>query len=397
MKIMMDISQSIKLERRNDIDWLRIFATLMIFFFHSARAFDTIPFHIKNGETYMSFTVFIIFTSIWIMPLFFMLSGISSYYALRHRTQKEFIKERSKRLMVPYIFAICTVLSIHVYFEALFGSDYLPPFNGSFLEFFFLNYFSRGFYGEGGFFPITGIYLWFILFLFIFSMISLKLFIYFRKVTIEYKLSKLADFCTKKGGILILVIPLILLQLIGILFLGFLVLSGWSILVYLCIFIYGYIFASNDKFKKAIDKNYTLTFIIGIISSIIAIIAYLNLSFEITVLILFIVFAPLGCLCWLVTILGFANKYLNKNSKHLKQLNDLVLPFYIIHQTIIVMVDYYIIQLNISVILKYLIVLAIAFGLTLGLVLIIRKINILRLLFGMRLKKNQNPNQALNT
>jgi hypothetical protein len=72
------------------------------------------------------------------------------------------------------------------------------------------------------------------------------------------------------------------------------------------------------------------------------------------------------------------------------------LPFYILHQAIIIMVDFYIIQLNISIIIKYLLVLALAFGLTLGLVLIIRKINILRPLFGMRLKRNQKLNEAIN-
>ena len=67
---MMDINQPINFERRNDLDWLRVFATLMIFFFHSARAFDSIPWEIKNSETHIGFTIFIIFTASWIMPLF---------------------------------------------------------------------------------------------------------------------------------------------------------------------------------------------------------------------------------------------------------------------------------------------------------------------------------------
>ncbi len=383
----MEINHPINLERRNDIDWLRIFATIMIFFFHSARAFDQIPWEIKNSETNLGFTIFIIFTASWIMPLFFLLSGLSSYYALSRRSQTEYVKERTKRLMVPYVFGICTVLAIQVYYEAMFGNDWLPSFKGNILEFYFLNYFTRGFYGWGGFFPLTGIYLWYLLFLFVFSLLTLKLFIYFRNAKIEQNFMKLADFCSKKGGIFILVFPLILFQLIGMLFLEFLEVSGWSILVYLCIFIYGYIFASNNKFKTAMENNCSLTLIVGIISSIIGIYAYLNFSFTFLIILLYFLFFPLACLCWLVTILGFASKYLNKNSRNLKFLNELVLPFYILHQAIIIMVDYYIIQLDFSIFLKYLFVLPIAFGITLGLVLIIRKINILRLLFGMRLEK----------
>ena len=392
----MSINQQINLERRNDIDWLRIFAMVMIFFFHSARAFDQIPWEIKNGETNLGFTIFVLFTAFWIMPLFFLLSGMSFYYALGKRSQTEIIKERSKRLMVPYIFGICTILSLQVYYEAMFGNEYLPSFKGNFLEFYIFHYFTQGFYYMGGFFPITGIYLWYLLFLFIFTLVCLKLFAYFRKENMIKKLSKLATFSTKKGGILIFVIPMIILEFLGVVFLPFIQPAGWSVLVYLCIFIYGYIFASNEQFKKAMEKNSVVALIIGTISSIIGIIVYLNLSTDIIIMILFLVFLPLSGFCWLVTILGFASKYLNKSSKHLKFLNELVLPFYILHQAIIIMVDYYVIQLSISIFLKYLIVLPIAFGLTLGLVLIIRKINILRLLFGMRIKKNQKPRQAIN-
>ncbi|MFX1442576.1 MAG: acyltransferase family protein [Promethearchaeota archaeon] len=383
----MGITHPIKLERRNDLDWLRIFATLMIFFFHSARAFDGIPWEIKNTETHIGFTIFIIFTASWIMPLFFLLSGMSSYYALGKRTPTELIKERSKRLMIPYIFGICTVLSLQVYYEALFGNDWLPAFKGNFLEFYFLNYFTRGLYGWGGFFPLTGIYLWYLLFLFVFSVVCLKFFMYLRKENIAEILSNIANFSTKKGGILIFVIPMIILEIVGIIFLPFIQPAGWSVLVYLCIFIYGYIFASNDLFKKALEKNSFLTLITGTISSIIGIIVYLNLSTNIILIILFVVFLPLSGFCWLVTILGFASKYLNNNSKHLKVLNELVLPFYIFHQAIIIMVDYYIIQLDISVFLKYLLVLPIAFGITIGLVLIVSRIPLLRVLFGMRIKR----------
>jgi len=330
------------------------------------------------------------------MPLFFLLSGMSSYYALGRRTQTEFIKERSKRLMIPYIFGICTILSIQVYYETLFGNDYLPSFEGNFLEFYFLHYFTHGFYYMGGFFPLTGIYLWYLLFLFIFTLVCLKLFLLLRKEHMIEKLSNLANFSTKKGGILIFTIPMIILEIVGIVFLPFIQPAGWSVLVYLCIFIYGYIFASNDQFKKALEKNRFLTLIIGTVSSIIGITAYLNLSSNIILMILFVIFLPLSGLCWLVTILGFASKHLNKRGKHLEFLNELVLPFYIFHQAIIIMVDYYIIQLDILIFLKYLLVLITAFGITLGLVLVIGRINLLRFLLGMRIKKIENPNQNIS-
>lgn len=36
----MELKEKATYERRYDLDWLRIFATIMIFLFHSARAYD---------------------------------------------------------------------------------------------------------------------------------------------------------------------------------------------------------------------------------------------------------------------------------------------------------------------------------------------------------------------
>jgi peptidoglycan/LPS O-acetylase OafA/YrhL len=39
-------------QRRYDLDWLRVFAILAVFFYHSARFFDLGGWHIKNAVTY---------------------------------------------------------------------------------------------------------------------------------------------------------------------------------------------------------------------------------------------------------------------------------------------------------------------------------------------------------
>ena len=58
---------------------------------------------------------------------------------------------------------------------------------------------------------------------------------------------------------------------------------------------------------------------------------------------------------WLVTIFGFGNKYLNSNNRVLKYTNESVLPFYIIHQTVIVTIGFYLANWDASVIVKYLV------------------------------------------
>ncbi|NJR58020.1 MAG: hypothetical protein HC769_03655 [Cyanobacteria bacterium CRU_2_1] len=56
--------------RRYDFDWLKVLATLAVFFFHCARFFDLGEWHTKNNQLSVEMTTLTDFTSLWIMPLF---------------------------------------------------------------------------------------------------------------------------------------------------------------------------------------------------------------------------------------------------------------------------------------------------------------------------------------
>lgn len=74
-------------EQRYDVYWLRVVATLAIFFFHCSRFFDTEGWNLKNEK--QSLIVDVLrggFIWSWIMELFFLLSGVGSWYALKSRT-----------------------------------------------------------------------------------------------------------------------------------------------------------------------------------------------------------------------------------------------------------------------------------------------------------------------
>ncbi|MHA1256954.1 MAG: acyltransferase family protein, partial [Promethearchaeota archaeon] len=93
--------------------------------------------------------------------------------------------------------------------------------------------------------------------------------------------------------------------------------------------------------------------------------------------------------CWVIAVIYLGRKFLKFNHKSLKFLNDIMLPFYILHQTIIIIVAFYVIGLDLSVPLKYLIICSVSFVIIMGLILVIRKVNVLRFLFGMRLIKKE--------
>jgi surface polysaccharide O-acyltransferase-like enzyme len=81
-------------ERRYDIDWLRVLAMMMVFLFHCARFFGGGGWHLKNpGEERFIANLFIGLLDLWIMPLFFLLSGAGSWYALKSRNAGQYPKK----------------------------------------------------------------------------------------------------------------------------------------------------------------------------------------------------------------------------------------------------------------------------------------------------------------
>lgn len=65
------MENTIKNERSYDLDWLRIIAIILLFFYHSAKVFDKIDFHINNNEQNIGMTIFVVIVIAFIMPLLF--------------------------------------------------------------------------------------------------------------------------------------------------------------------------------------------------------------------------------------------------------------------------------------------------------------------------------------
>ena len=91
---------------------------------------------------------------------------------------------------------------------------------------------------------------------------------------------------------------------------------------------------------------------------------------------------------WLAAMMGFAHKYLTSPNGFLRYANEAVLPFYILHQTVILAIGYYVVQLSIPIMAKYVLVATLSFA-TIAILYepLIRRFNVLRFLFGMKLKK----------
>jgi len=372
--------------RRYDLDWLRVLAILAIFVFHCTRPFDTDDWNIKNPGTYVVVDVWKEFAITWGMPLILIISGTSVFYALGKVRVGKYLKGICARLLLPLVVGMFTHVAFQVYLENLDKG----LFSGSFWQFY--PHYFEGMYGFGGNFAWMGLHLWYLELLFIVSLICLPLFIWLKRTSIGRRvLQGLGDFLAKPGAVFLLALPAILLIIkLDPATWGNQDLGGWSVLIYPFFFISGFVIISSQRLQARIRQMRWLSLGLGLALTP----AYLFLEFQTRFPALYPLadplVDPLDCLVawsWLLAVIGFGMQHLSFNTPFLKYANEAVLPFYILHQTVIVSLGYFAVQWAIPDLLKFLIILSGSFMIVMGLYeFLVRRFNVMRWLFGMKLQ-----------
>lgn len=368
------------------IDWLRVLAMLLIFFFHADRFFDYYDWHVKNGELNIVSSIHISFFSQWLMPLFFILSGAAVFYSLKFRSGSTFLGERVKRILVPLVIVGYFITSPpQMYFERLTHNR----FTGSFWD--FIPAYFQGFDMFGGNFPWHGFHLWYLLYLFIFSVILLPLFKQ-RKNQKPSILSSNSKWFEGPWRLMLLVIPLLIVNIfIDYNGLGFMRgTGGWDLFSYLFIMVYGYLFFCNGKILEIIKSIRSIALILAITLSLTGLVIGFGIKPEISentpILYLIVTFIRcLSVLLWIIAVIGVGEKYLNFNNRLLGYANEAVLPFYILHQFVLLLVGYWVVPWQTNTLVKYMAIASFSFLAIMGLyVIIIKRFRVTRFLFGMK-------------
>ncbi|MFM9939398.1 MAG: acyltransferase family protein [Hyphomicrobiaceae bacterium] len=110
--------------RRRDIDRLRVLACISTFCYHPLTVFDLgAVSHIKSGTTSAAFDIASRLLHTVRMPLFFLIAGIVGFLSLRRWTNRHIIAQRAKRLLLPFLFGVVLIAPVIKYFEILDGRN----------------------------------------------------------------------------------------------------------------------------------------------------------------------------------------------------------------------------------------------------------------------------------
>lgn len=381
--------------RLHYLDWLRVILILGVFVYHAVSPFRAgMDYHISNTEQSVAVSVIMIWMWPWALPLFFLVSGAASMFALRRRTNRQYLSERVNRLLIPFIVGSILFTPFQAYLEWL----HKGWFEGSFLS--FIPVLLADIASSNWFSPLiileVGYHLWFLAFLFAYSLLALPVFRWFERDAGSAFIAWLGRMVEVRGGVFLFIIPLALARILIQPY--FPEEHGWIDFVYsFLFFILGYILYSDDWFVTAIRRDRWLLLAGGLLT----LVAFGGLSavFGDQVMewgetfvvpwsiILGFLFAISGW-CWALCVLYLAMTYLDFSNKWLEYGNDTIMPFYLFHQPVIIVISFFVVQWDANMWVKLLMVLVSSFLITLGLVeLLIRPFRPMRRLFGMKPKK----------
>jgi surface polysaccharide O-acyltransferase-like enzyme len=373
-------------ERRHELDWMRVIAVLMLFFYHSARVFDFSDFYVKNPTLSMGSEVFVALLDVW-FPLFFFIAGASAWFALKKRSASQFASERTKRLLVPFVFGLIFLATPQVY--CVFVQK---PGNTASLAQFLKYLFSVP--------PLTAIvagqvdearivaytwemaHLWFIVYLLFFALVCIPLFSSIKEGRLRGVRDRLAGFCERgKWRIFLFGIPMALAGT------GFKLPEYLARMIFIVPFALGFILYSDDRFGRAIDRVGLASFVSALIlaGASGAVVSMDGLEAS------GVLFIPVGILigttmwAWLLTLVAAGRRLFNFRNSLLEYANEGSYPFYILHQTVLVAIALAIVELGVPWPVKYCLLLAGTFGVTAAVYdLLVRRWRPARFLFGLR-------------
>ncbi len=254
------------------IDRLRVFVVLSLIPFHAALTYLRFGnVYIKTpvqGIEALQFLIFSVPLGDFFMTLLFFLSGIASFYSLSKRGVREYVGERVKKLLIPLLLGLSLLCPTTAYLKALFEG-----YEGGLISFFPLFWQKLVHYLGYG-------HLWFILYLFVFSMLCIPL---FNRWKIDEKhIKRIGSFLIKGHRLLLPFAVIIVFELLlrpffhGVQTLVF----DWANdAVYLSVFIFGYLFAADERIGEKL-KEYLKPSIICFIVSL-TVLFYVNIKWQV--------------------------------------------------------------------------------------------------------------------
>lgn len=383
--------------RRHDLDWIRIAAFGLLILYHVGMYYVSWDWHVKSPFASTAIEPLMRLSSPWRLALLFLVSGAVSAFLLA-RTGRGFVGSRSRRLLIPLAFGMLVVVVPQAYYEVVekhaYGEGYLA-------------FTTRYLTGYDGFCELkdclilpTWNHLWFVAYLWVYSMLLWAALKWFPGPLAALE-RQVVRACS---GIGVLLWPFALLAAIRLGLVGrfpsthALVDDWYNHALFGSVFLLGFLVARHEPVWDALRRHRWTALALAAASY--AFIAWYFGTYSATspapesIRMVQRVAYALDQWAAIAAVLGFARQLAPGDGPARRYLTQAVFPFYIVHQTAIVVLAHHLKPLALAPAVEGPLLIAATFAICFAGFEVIRRVGWLRPLFGLPRSDRARTNSA---
>ncbi len=329
--------------RRYDIDALRVFAFSLLILYHVAMFYVADwGWHIKSAYQAEWLQFPMVLVNQWRMPLLFIISGLAVSFVWQRYTPGRFALRRIYRLLLPLVFGMAFIVAPQCYYEAL-GKGIIEPGFGKFmLQYLTFQDFPGDAWGGEEIIGWTWNHLWYLAYVLFYSLVLIPLAVLF-----DGPLKRVRSGFRALRGIWIWAVPVALLMIYGAFvypkfpYISHALIDDWyAHAMYFTFFLIGYLIGQDEGFWSELERMRWVT----LVSAIVFFVLFMTrdllvpedsfaLADEVRALIVYS-----NRWLWIIAIFGWGHRLLNRPSAWLSYATGAVYPWYILHQTITIVI-----------------------------------------------------------
>ena len=366
-----------KNSRRHDIDALRVIAFGLLILYHVGMfyVYDW-GWHVKSAYQSEWLQLPMRLVNQWRMPLLFIISGLAISFVVDRYSPGRLAARRVWRLLLPLIFGMAFIVAPQCYYEALTKGLIEPGFGRFMLQYLTFQDFPGEAWGGENILVWTWNHLWYLAYVLFYTLVLILLLSFAQK-----PLDLLRRQVARLRGVWLVAAPVVLLMIYGTIvypsfpYISHALLDDWyAHAMYGTFFLLGFLIGRDEGLWSEFLRMRYVT-LAG------AVFMFLLLGVTDNILVIY-----LNRWLWLLAALGWAYRTLNRPMRWLPYATEAVYPWYILHQTITVVLGYQLARLSLGPVVEPLLVLGgTVFGCYVAYEFLIRRIAILRPLFGLSL------------
>lgn len=376
------------MHRRHDIDALRVIAFAFLILYHVGMLYvSEWGWHIKSSYQYEALQLPMLFLNRWRMDLIFLISGMAAAFLLKPGQTGRFLALRSGRLLLPLTFGIVVIVPVQPYVQGVTNGVVEPGFLNFLAEYYTARRWPENAF-DGWEHGYTWNHLWYLAYLWVYTLALAVLLPVLRSAWGR----RFAEGFGNLQGAALLVLPGLPLLVYSLALQphfperGDFIHDWYRNAVYFTVFLYGFVLARHEGFwREALRLRKTALALALVVFGVYALARY-DLPDEIPYWHEVVIITLRNLYVWaaLLAILGWAHACLNRPFAWLSRANEAVYPWYMLHQSLIVLIAYWLVPLKLGGFWECLLVIGGTVGgcwlLYEGL---IRRVALLRPLFGL--------------